>query len=308
MAPTYSVALIQLHPENILPDNTPQPLQPKKNFDKAANFIASAAQRGAHLAVLPEYHLTNWEPDHPDFIGSCASWETYLRLYQDLARKHKICIVPGTILETIKDENTEEDQLCNIAYFIDDKGKILGRYQKKNLWHPERPHLTSSTTDHHTTIQTPLGPIGLLICWDLAFPEAFRELIATGAKIIIIPTFWTHTDCSAYGLSKNPMAEKLFLESTLTTRAFENTCAAVFVNAGAASGADNEKGYAGLSRVTLPFVGAMGDETKDTYEEGMSVVHVDMELVAEAEKHYKVREDIGGDEWHYTYRHQGGES
>ena len=171
--------------------------------------------------------------------------------------------------------------------------------------HPERPHLTSSTTAPHTTISTPLGPVGLLICWDLAFPEAFRELIASGAKLIIIPTFWTHADCSAYGLSQNPLAEKLLLESTLTARTFENTCAVVFVNAGAALG-DTESDYAGLSRVTLPFVGPLGDETKDTHEEGMSIVDVDMELIEEAEKHYKVREDIRRDEWHYTYRHQGG--
>jgi len=145
----------------------------------------------------------------------------------------------------------------------------------------------------------------MLICWDLAFPEAFRELITSGAKIIIIPTFWTHADCSNYGLEQNPMAEKLFLESTLTTRAFENTCAVIFVNAGAPTDGP-ESGYAGLSRVTMPFVGALGDETKDTHEEGMSIVDVDMNHVEEAEKHYKTREDIGGDQWHYTYRHQGG--
>ena len=56
----------------------------------------------------------------------------------------------------------------------------------------------------------------------------------------------------------------------------------------------------------MPFVGALGDETKDTSREGMSVVDVDMELVEEAEKHYKVRADIEGRGWHYTYRHQGG--
>lgn len=164
--------------------------------------------------------------------------------------------MPGTVVEAHVEAETVEDQLHNVAYFIDDKGKILGRYQKKNLWyscalvqhpplfsscclnlwidnhrllrrHPERPHLTSSTHAPHETIQTPLGPVGMLICWDLAFPEAFRELIANGAKMIIIPTFWTHADCSAYGLAKNPMSEKLFLESTITARAFENTCAIV---------------------------------------------------------------------------------
>lgn len=60
--------------------------------------------------------------------------------------------------------------------------------------------------------------------------------------------------------------------------------------------------YAGLSRVTLPFVGALGDETKDGGEEGMSVVDVDMELVEEAEKNYRIREDMAKGDWHYEYR------
>ena len=195
--------------------------------------------------------------------------------------------------------------------------------------HPERPHLTSSTVAPHTVIETPLGPVGLLVCWDLAFPEAFRELIAAGAKTIIIPTFWTLADCSPYGLSVNPRAEALFLESTVTARAFENTCCIIFVNAGgpAASGkkgADRprpDKGksgqppdmkpstahYAGLSRVALPFVGALGDKTKDTAEEGMSIVDVNMQHVEEAEANYKVRADLDSETWYYSYRHQGRE-
>ncbi|KAK4695127.1 hypothetical protein P7C71_g2565, partial [Lecanoromycetidae sp. Uapishka_2] len=294
MAPSYKIALIQLYP---------QPLEPEKNFAKAAEFVVSAARKGAQLAVLPEYHLTNWVPDDPSFMGLCADWEKYVNKYKALAKEHKICIVPGTIMETFKDEETGEDQLHNIAYFIDHNGEVLGRYQKKNLWHPERPHLTSSTEDPHLTFSTPIGPVGMLICWDLAFPEAFRELIAAGAKTIIIPTFWTLADCSPYGLAKNPLSEKLFLETTLTARAYENTCAVVFVNAGAPPG-DIHHRNAGLSRVAMPFVGALGDETKDTAAEGMSVVDVDMEIIEEAEQNYKVREDIAGENWHYTYRHQ----
>ena len=77
------------------------------------------------------------------------------------------------------------------------------------------------------------------------------------------------------------------------------------VNAGAPLQTEDPM-YAGLSRVALPFVGGLGDETKDTNKEGMSVVDVDMELVEEAEKNYKVRADIEGKGWHYSYRHQGG--
>jgi predicted amidohydrolase len=64
----------------------------------------------------------------------------------------------------------------------------------------------------------------MLICWDLAFPEAFRELISKGAKIIIIPCFWGINDCSKEGLAWNPSSEALFLDSMLTARTFENTC------------------------------------------------------------------------------------
>lgn len=49
---------------------------------------------------------------------------------------------------------------------------------------PERDHLSGSGRDIHEVFDTPIGKVGLLVCWDLAFPEAFRELIANGAKIM----------------------------------------------------------------------------------------------------------------------------
>lgn len=109
------------------------------NFNKAANFIRSAAQQGAELAVLPEYHLTNWLPKDPEFVGLCDQWETYLRKYRDLAKECKICIVPGTIVESHRDEEKDEDKLLNVCYFIDQEGNIAGKYIKKNLWYVIHP-------------------------------------------------------------------------------------------------------------------------------------------------------------------------
>jgi predicted amidohydrolase len=124
--PKYKVALIQLYPK---------PMQLEQNFQKAATFIATAASRRVHLAVLPEYHLTNWVPEDPKFAGLCGQWQTYLEKYRDLARKHNICIVPGTIVERHAEKgDSEEERLVNVAYFIDNKGEVLGSYQKKNLW------------------------------------------------------------------------------------------------------------------------------------------------------------------------------
>ncbi len=200
------------------------------NYQTADNFIRSAAKHDATLAVLPEYHLLNWVPHDENFKEACGQWKEYLDRYQALAKECNICIVPGTILE-LHEAGTEDEVLLNVAYFIDNTGDIVGRYVKKNLWGDiERLHLTSSSTDAHPVFDTPMGKVGMLICWDLAFPEAFREMIRQGAKIIIIPTFWTLADCSKAGLAVNPSAEALFLDSMLTARCFENTCGECSLN------------------------------------------------------------------------------
>ncbi|RDW85761.1 hypothetical protein BP5796_04086 [Coleophoma crateriformis] len=273
MAPVHKIAVIQLQPE---------PLAVEANHARAIQFIRDAAAQGCDLAVLPEYHLTHWVPEDPGFIPACADYQKYVDAYRRLAQELQINIVPGTIVEK------HGSQLLNVAYFISSEGEVLGSYQKKNLWHPERPHLTSSQHEPHEAIDTPLGKVGLLICWDLAFPEAFRALIASGAQIIIIPTFWGLGDCNAEGLAYNPLSEEVFLDSTLTARCFENTCAVVFANGG----------DAGLSQVAVPFKGALG---KLQRQEGMSIVELDMRIIEVAEANYKVREDMGREDWHYEY-------
>ncbi|GAB7346215.1 hypothetical protein MBLNU457_4948t2 [Dothideomycetes sp. NU457] len=285
MAPVYKVAVVQLYPV---------PLEVETNYKKAENFIRAAALEGADLAVLPEYHLAGWLPKDPKFRDAAAQWKTYLDKYRALAKELNICIVPGTIIELHTDtsldktgveegeENEDGERLLNVAYFIDNKGEIVGRYVKKNLWGSiERGHLTSSARDPHPVFDTPLGKIGMLICWDMAFPEAFREMIVQGAKIIIVPTFWLHTDASEKGLAHNPASEALFLDSIITSRCFENTCGIVFCNAGGPSG----EGYVGLSQVCAPFVGPI--VKIGSYAEGMAVAALDMQIVEDAEENYQ---------------------
>lgn len=270
-------------------------MQNESNHARAIDFIRQASTSGCTLAVLPEYHLDGWVPDDPNFISHCAQYQKYLDAYCALAAELSINIVPGTIVQP---SGTDNNDLINVAYFISSTGEILATYQKKNLWHPERPHLTSSLHEPHEAFETPLGKMGMLICWDLAFPEAFRALIASGAKIIVVPTFWTHGDCSPAGLAWNSQAESLFLQSTIVSRTFENTCAVVFCNAGGPVGRTKEGTYIGLSQVAVPFKGALGalDE-----EEGMTVVDLDMQILEDAEENYKVREDMGREGWHYEY-------
>ncbi|KAL1963992.1 hypothetical protein VTN77DRAFT_7667 [Rasamsonia byssochlamydoides] len=292
MAPSYKVAVIQWHIKN---------LAPEENHAKACDYIRQAAAQGAVLAVLPEYHLNGWAPDDPAYAVQAGEYQKYLQAYQALAKELHISLVPGTIVErhvvkTADDKKEEEEiRLYNTAYFISPEGKILGSYRKKNIWHPERAYLTSSGAEPHEVFDTPVGKVGMLICWDLAFPEAFRELIAKGAEIVIIPTYWGRNDASPPALALNPDSEALFLDSILTSRCFENTCAIVFANA--AGPADQ---FLGMSRVVLPFIGPVG---KMGAEEGFLLADLDVSVLALAEENYKVRQDLASEGWHYTYRH-----
>jgi predicted amidohydrolase len=211
--------------------------------------------------------------------------------------------------------------LLNIAPFISYTGEVLGTYTKANLWHPERGVLTSGPAsvranakqqhhqhiakeegppphNPHSVIETPLGPVGIVICWDLAFPESCRALVRQGARLLIIPTFWTRDDLTPEGRAYGPDVDIQFLSSALITRSFENTCAVVFVNVGG----PKDEGYAGLSQVVLPLVGKVKGSFDDG-EAGMRIVECDMRTVDVAEENYKIREDLKSEDWHYGYSH-----
>ncbi|KAL3962597.1 hypothetical protein ACCO45_004120 [Purpureocillium lilacinum] len=258
MATHLKVAIIQLYAE---------PVQPARNFERAAAFIRQAAAQGAQLAVLPEYHLSGWAPERPGFADTATLAGEYLARYRALARELRVAIVPGTILEPVDvDDDRSEGNgagastgaagasrekgsgMLNTAYFIGPDGAIIARYRKKNLWHPERAHLVPDAASPHSAFDTPWGfRAGMLVCWDLAFPEAFRELVADGARVIIVPSFWladegpspdmNHGDGDgAQTIATKAATERLFVGSACVARAFENTAAIVYVNAGAPAG------------------------------------------------------------------------
>ncbi|KAF6802398.1 carbon-nitrogen family [Colletotrichum musicola] len=292
MAGKAKIALIQMHPKSAALE---------ENFRKAESYIRYAASQSCSLAVLPEYHLTSWVPEHPSFITSCEQSGSYLKKYQALAEELSISIVPGTIVEP--DDKDNEQDLLNAAYFIGPDGAVLGRYEKKNLWHNERPHLTKGP-EPHSAFDTPLGRVGLLVCWDLAFPEAFRELIRDGARIVVCPAFWLADEYKCGDVVVNPDSERVFLENTVVTRAFENTAAIVLVNVGGPQGGVETRDdgtrvrYCGVSQVAMPLIGSQG---KLGAEEAISIVEIDLGLLDVAEGAYKVREDMRNEGWHYGY-------
>jgi predicted amidohydrolase len=239
-------------------------------------------------------------PDAAEFTATAAQSKPYLDKYRALAKELQIAIVPGTLLEP---ETSAGSGLANVAYFIGPDGAILGRYQKKNLWHPERPHLAADIETPHTAFDTPWGRMGMLICWDIAFPEAYKALIADGAKMIVTPSYWLAED-GGEGADLNPDCEKMFLDNVCVTRAFENTAAIVYVNTAAPKGSTDGKDgrgikFCGVSQVTVPIVGRLGGGDSMGPAEEMRVLEVDMAVLDMAESVYKVRADMAREGWHY---------
>ena len=130
----------------------------------------------------------------------------------------------------------------------------------------------------------------MLICWDLAFPEAFRALLRDGCELVVVPSFWLcdGSDLDETRREMNPDCEGLFMNSVLVARAFENECVVAYCNAG------------GLSQVVAPVYGRVGGVMAQG-EEGVRVCEVDFGAVEVLEGQYKVRRDLGGEEWHYGY-------
>lgn len=306
MAPNIKISLIQMQSK---------PLALEHNFCKASTHVRAAASSGCHLAILPEYHLTSWVPDNPRFLDSCAASAAYLERYQTLARELDIHIVPGTICEVHAVEassSTEGLEVRNMAYFLEaGTGNVLGTYQKKNLWHTERPHLTPSAgLTPHVAFDAPGLPastlrpgspplrVGMLICWDLSFPEAFRALVADGADLVVVPSWWLMDDAGEAGQLSGGQSERLFLESVPVARAFESCVAVAFCNAG------------GLSQVAMPLLGPLGrtapvwrnsvEAGLDEEEDVVSVVDVDLGVLKAAEETYLMRKDMDEEGWHYA--------
>ncbi|KAK4232643.1 carbon-nitrogen hydrolase [Podospora fimiseda] len=298
MAPIIKIAIIQF---------MPKPLDLGHNFGLSTNYIRQAASLGAQIAVLPEYHLTSWCPDEKGFIEGCRESMGYLDKYRELASSLGINIVPGTICEVHPSGesggDTKDVEIRNMTYFISGDGdggigEIVGRYQKKNLWHPERPHLTAgdvSSKHEGFEVEESLPKweedgksirVGLLICWDIIFPECFRELIMSesGVDIIIIPAFWLLNEdfgeVEEGRIKRAQEKERKMLEGLVWTRAYENCCTVCFVNACGGSM------VAGAGVFESEPMG-VGQE-----EEGCKIVEVDLEEDRRLEGRYKIREDL----------------
>ncbi len=254
--------------------------EPETNLRKMEHFIVEAKASKAHLIVFPEDAITGPVEGNRQFVDFEGK---YVQHFQQLARQYTIDIVPGSIIEG------DSDGWYNTTYYIDSAGTIKGKYRKVHLWHPERTYLTPGNA--FSVFETNYGKVGLIICWDLIFPEAFRAMVKQDVDIVICPSYWCFEDAGV-GLKHHSNAEVVAVNALCVARAFENEIALVFANAATTElrAGENEEHLIGHSQITVPFKGAV--KLLDHTHEGMFIQTVDTAILKDAEIAYGIRKDV----------------
>ena len=165
----------------------------EKNIDTAKRLIKIACQRGAKLVILPE--LFNWrgKPEDERRFSETIPGKT-TKIMAKISASLKIYLLAGSITETIKDNN----KTYNSSVFLGPSGDIMAVYRKLHLFDAAMmgcPTVKEPESKERgkevVAVDTPLGKIGLTICYDLRFPELYRRLIKEEVKIVGIPSAFT---------------------------------------------------------------------------------------------------------------------
>lgn len=168
-------------------------IQNKPKYDKEANInhaislIGQAADKNAQLITLPEIFFYPYELLALRKVAD--SDNSTVEKLQQVALKHGIYLCTGSM--AVRDKNGKG--IRNTAYLIAPSGEILLTYSKCHLFDVKFKdlHVRESVIFVPGTgvsiVDTPIGKIGILICYDIRFPEIARACTLKGAEIIIVP-------------------------------------------------------------------------------------------------------------------------
>ena len=172
------VGFLQLHNTN----------NRKQNIIRLAEGIADLAKRGAQLIILQELHNSLYfcqteDVENFDLAEPIPGPST--DLYGELAARYKVVIVTSLF------ERRAAGLYHNTAVVLDKDGTIAGKYRKMHI--PDDPayyekfYCTPGDLGFHP-INTSIGKLGVLVCWDQWYPEAARLMALQGAELLIYPT------------------------------------------------------------------------------------------------------------------------
>jgi predicted amidohydrolase len=162
-------------------------------IDEGFEMMEAAAKSGSKLIVTIEgfNRSISLGDERYDFKDAAEPMDgPLISRFRKLSGKYGIYIVAGLF-------TTRDDRVYNSGVMFDPSGNVLGIYDKVHLPLGEDQCFTAG--DKYHVYETECGNIGILVCWDMQFPEAAREVSLAGADIIACPTWgWENI----YGLCR----------------------------------------------------------------------------------------------------------
>lgn len=169
-------------------------IDPQVNADAIAAAVAKAREGGAAMLFTPEMSGL-LDRDRTRARGSIRSEQddVVLAAARDAARRHGVWVHLGSLAIA-----REDGKWANRAFVIDDAGEIRARYDKIHMFDVDlasgetwRESSAYAPGDAVVTVETPLGRLGLAICYDVRFPALFEALGRAQCDVIAIPAAFT---------------------------------------------------------------------------------------------------------------------
>ncbi len=166
------------------------------NLRSAHALLSDAARQGAQLAALPENFALMGMSDQDKFAIADADREGPLQHWlAATARELGLWIVAGTLPIRIAGES----RVAAASIVVNAQGERVARYDKIHLFDVDVTDSTRSYRESATiapgndvaVVDTPIGRLGLAVCYDVRFPELFRQLSEQGAEVLVLPSAFT---------------------------------------------------------------------------------------------------------------------
>jgi predicted amidohydrolase len=157
---------------------------PDANFDRVTALTQRAAREKSDVILLPELWNTGFAPREIDPSLADEDGARTKRFCAALAKKHNVNLVAGSVL------TRKGGELYNTAYVFDRAGDCIAEYDKTHLFSPSGEGEAYAAGNQIVTFSLNGVACGIMICYDLRFPELARALALKGAKVLLIPAEW----------------------------------------------------------------------------------------------------------------------
>lgn len=250
----------------------------RANLHRASELIAEAASAGAQLVVLPEnFAVFNTEQLLVRGQEEVSADGPIRQFLADQARLSHVWLVAGS-LPILSADGTRVRAACVV---VNNHGEEVARYDKLHLFDADVADSQASYRESEkiepgealVLVDTPVGRLGLTICYDLRFPDLYQALVEAGAELITVPAAFTQVTGEAHW------------EVLLRARAIETQCYVIAANQGGMHNPRRET--FGHSMVVDPWGRVLGQQPRG---EGVVVAGVETGLVRELRSKMPLRQ------------------